>query len=49
MRARDVRFGVATTVDEAELKQWLKERGEKDDRLYAQYGRGLEPEHNGNA
>jgi hypothetical protein len=34
-------------MNQAELQQWLKERGEKDDRLYEQYGRPLEAEHTG--
>jgi hypothetical protein len=34
-------------MDEAELQRWLKERSERDDRLYDQYGRALEAEHSG--
>jgi hypothetical protein len=34
-------------MDLVELQRWLKERGEQDDRLYAQYGSALELEHNG--
>lgn len=30
-----------------EIQQWLDERGKKDDALYEQFGRLLEPEHNG--
>lgn len=34
-------------MDTVELEKWLEERGKKDDALYERFGRGFEPEHNG--
>ena len=34
-------------MDAAHLNEWLERRGGKDDLLYEQFGRPLEPEHDG--
>ena len=34
-------------MNETELARWVAERAAKDDRLYEQYGKQLEPEHSG--